>query len=301
MDRLHDITTLMPEALASGLEMLCEADRASICELRLRAGRPYAVMLAGRPVFFTDASVLSIPGERCLAPTQSDVAHTLARCSEYSLHKNAAKLNAGYITMRGGHRVGVCASFNAEGEADPAAVHSLNVRVAGEVIGCADELVRLTQSEGLSSVLIAGPPLSGKTTLLRDFARILSSAPFLHKVVAADERQELAAMNEGKSPMTLGCCCDVIDGADKRTAFNIALRALSPELVVFDELGEREDRETIARACVRGVKLAASVHAESGRKSCEVLKELASAGAFDYIVTLRSGALGSIEKVERTG
>lgn len=269
----------------------------AICELRLRASRPYAVMLAGRPVFFSDASVLSTPTARCLAPSQVDVAQTLARCSEYSLHKNASKLNAGYITMRGGHRVGVCASFNGEGEADPAAVHSLNIRVAGELIGCADELVRLTQSEGLSSVLIAGPPLCGKTTLLRDFARILSSAPHLHKVVVADERQELAAMHDGTSPMTLGACCDVVDGTDKHTAFNIALRALSPELIVFDELGEREDFETIARASSRGVKLAASVH--SFDESSAALRELAAAGAFEYIVTLLSGELGRIEKIER--
>ncbi len=298
MDRLHDITPLMPEALARGLEMLCDFDRAAICELRLRAGRPYAVMLAGSPVFLSDASVVSTPTERCLAPSQSDVAHTLARCSEYSLHKNAARLNAGYITMRGGHRVGVCASFNGEGEADPAAVHSLNIRVAGEVTGCADELVRLTQSDGLASVLIAGPPLCGKTTLLRDFARIISSAPYLRKVVIADERQELAAMHEGTSPMALGACCDIIDGADKQTAFSIALRALSPEFIVFDELGNKDDFEIIERATARGVKLAASVHAE-GAEDSAVLKELAATRAFDSIVTLRAGALGRIKSVER--
>lgn len=301
MDRLAEIEKFLPAPFARALGMLGVEARKAVCELRLRSRRPYAAMIEGRPVFFTENSVLSVPAARCLAPEPSDILDTLSRCSEYSLHKSAAQLSRGYITTRSGHRIGVCAAVCSSGAADPSQTSSLNIRVAGEVIGCADELVAATQSEGLSSVLIAGPPLCGKTTLLRDFARVMSDSPRLRRVVIADERGELAAMHEGTSPMRLGVCCDVLDAQDKRGAFEAALRSLSPELIVFDELGDEADFITLERAVARGVKLAASVHTDgSSAKTNPTLKRLAESGAFDYIVTLQADAPGRIIEIERT-
>ncbi|MEG1809438.1 MAG: AAA family ATPase, partial [Oscillospiraceae bacterium] len=289
------------EAFKNGLDMLNEDMCAELSELRMRSGLPYAMMLAGKPVFCTESSLVSVPTERCLAPNVRDIARTLSRCSEYSLHKKESALSHGYITMRGGHRVGVCAPYLENGMVDASCVSSLNIRIAGEVIGCADEIVRVTQGVRLSSVLLAGPPLCGKTTLLRDIARTLAGWPRLCRVCIADERHEIAALYEGTSPMHLGCCVDVIDGGDKRRAFDIAIRTLSPEIIVFDELGETVDFDTAVNSSARGVCLIASVHCEYGAKGHGLVDKLLKTAAFDYVVYLRAGELGQIEIIEKAG
>ncbi|MDO4567296.1 MAG: hypothetical protein Q4B42_08190 [Oscillospiraceae bacterium] len=299
MDKLQALERSLPATLCRGIDMT-GADRGQISELRLRAGRPYAIMIGTRPWFFSENSLISIPNGRCLCPSLEELTLTLARLSEYSLHKHPAALSKGYLTVKGGHRIGVCAARNEEGAADASAISSLSIRVAGEVEGCAAKLMERTQSEGPASVLLAGPPLSGKTTLLRDFARLLSDSPLLHKVVVADERGELAALYGGKNPMKLGTCCDVVDALGKGEALDCALRALSPEFIVFDELGGEEDLKTLALAAGRGIRVIASVHAQrQGERLPRLLRRIASFDVFDYIVFLKDRELGVIESLER--
>lgn len=223
-----------------------------IAEIRLRAGRPsVCVNILG------DMRVCSEPF------SAAEIADCFAEICRYSVHSFQEEIAQGFVTLDGGHRVGICGTAVTNGGRIEMFkdVSGLNIRIAHEVKGCADEVYERFFSGGLRSLLIAGKPLCGKTTVLRDLARRLGER---HRVTLIDSRNELSASCRGVPTMDIGLNTDALCGCPKGEGIMLALRALSPEVVICDEIGN--DGEAVEQALFCGVKLVVSAHAASLRE-----------------------------------
>lgn len=223
-----------------------------LAEIRLRTGRrACAVTLDGRML-------------KCSEPfSQEDITACFLELCRNSVHSYAREISEGYITLPGGHRVGFCGTaVTGSGAVSTLRdVSSLNIRFAREVRGCARELCSRAFVDGLCSLVVAGKPLSGKTTVLRDMARILGET---HRVCVIDSRGELAGVHGGIPALDIGENTDVLNGYPKAEGIMCALRSLSPEIIICDEIGS--DAEAVAQCMNCGVKLVVSAHAGSIRE-----------------------------------
>lgn len=220
-----------------------------LAEIRLRTGRcACAVTLDGKMLSCSDVF------------TQEDITACFLELCRNSVHSFAREIAEGYITLPGGHRVGFCGTAAVQDGKLMALrdISSLNIRFAREVKGCAQELYERVFTDGLCSLIVAGKPLSGKTTMLRDLARIAGGS---HRVCVVDTRGELAAVHDGVPALDIGENTDVLNGYSKADGIMCALRSLSPEIIICDEIG---DDAGAVRQCVNcGVKLVVSAHAAS--------------------------------------
>lgn len=188
--------------------------------------------------------------------TKKDLEHIFTLMCNYSVYSKQNEIKQGFITLKGGNRAGICgtAVYGKDGIINIRDISAVNIRIVGEYIGCADKL--LSQIEVKKGLLLCGAPCSGKTTLLRDIARKLSER---HKLSLIDTRGEIAASYLGE------CQCDVgysfvLDGYSKTDGFDHAVRCLSPDFIVCDELGSAEDITSVQNAINSGTSVIASAH-----------------------------------------
>ena len=219
-------------------------------ELRLRAGRPPAVKTAR--------------GERELelaAVTAQELREILSRAARYSVHSYAESLKNGFVTLGGGHRLGVCGTV-AEENGQVVGVRglaSLNLRIARQFTGLAAQIAPWIGDGAPQSVLLLSPPGLGKTTLLREWVRLISDKGYT--VAVADERSEIAALADGVPQFDVGRCTDVMEGCDKKQAALMLLKTMSPALLAFDEITAPADVEAVSLCAHCGTAVVASAHA----------------------------------------
>lgn len=221
----------------------------NIAEIRLRAGRPavcvdiWGSMKVCSDVFSAD-----------------EIADCFAEICRYSIHSFQNEIADGFVTLEGGHRVGICGTAVKSGGRIEFLkdISGLNIRFAHEVMGCADEIYNCFFDNGVCSLLLAGKPMSGKTTVLRDLARQLGAK---HKVVIIDSRNEISASFHGTPSLDIGLNTDALCLCGKHEGIMLALKSLSPEYIICDEIGD--DSEAVERAMYCGVKIIAAVHAGS--------------------------------------
>lgn len=263
----------------------CGISRGELCELRLRAGRPaVAVTISGK----------SLP---CSAPlTRQDIEACFQELCRYSVHSFQREIAEGFITLPEGHRAGFCGTAVLRGGRIETLrdISSINIRIAHEIKGCAEALFRAVFGNGLRSLLIAGAPLSGKTTVLRDLARLLGDK---HKVALIDSRNELAACHDGTPQLDVGLNTDVLSAYPRKEAMEIALRTLSPEIIICDEIGS--DIGAI-KSCIHcGVKLIATAHASSLEEVSRHFGNAELLNGFDSIAVLRGkGSIAELKGAE---
>jgi len=210
-------------------------------ELRIRAGRPLALSL-GRD--FVSLTVIA---------TAEEVQSCFWRFCGRAVHAHQEELSEGFVTTEDGFRVGVAGrAVVKDGKTvSYRDITSLCVRVSRPMIACASPLLPFLEKDGtIQSLLVCGTPSCGKTTVLRDAARLLSER---YNVAVVDERRELAAKALGG--------CDVLSGCPKAVGILQAVRTLSPDVVIADELGGDEEWRAVAASCYLGVPVIASVHA----------------------------------------
>ncbi len=213
----------------------------SLEEIRIRTGRG---------IFFKGSSA------QCkIIPDEEDVKDCLLRMSNYSVYAHVEQLKQGFITLKGGHRVGItgrCVTDKNTIE-NITEISSINIRMAKQIKGVAESVKDDAQNV---NVLIVSPPGCGKTTMLRELARILS---FKKNISLIDERCEIAACVNGIPQLDVGIGTDVISNVSKTNAIPLLVRSMSPDIIMTDELC-REDIPSVREACRMGVNIIATIH-----------------------------------------
>ena len=284
-------------------------------EVRLRLGQPVQITGFGFDRFLGLTEDVTSNPNMGLIVTEEHLARVIQAVTQASLYAVEDDLRKGFITMQGGHRVGVAgrAVLGAGGEIRSVrSINAVNIRVARERLGCAALLSRYAfdrDSLRPLSMLLISPPQCGKTTLLRDLARLWSSggiAPGVPaaKVTIVDERSELAGSVDGRSQFDIGPRTDLLDGCPKAEGMRIAIRSLSPLVIVTDEIGREDDVKAVLDATHAGVAVVTSVHAASVEqwRQRPAMEGLYRSKAFErYVLIGRDEGPGTIVRVEDDG
>lgn len=218
-----------------------------------------------------------------------------------SIYSYTNEIKNGFITLKGGHRVGLCGTAVIENDkiTNVRDISTLNIRIARQIKNSADEMLANINYK-FNGIILAGDPASGKTTILREIARKLSILG--KKVSVIDERNEFSGTYEGLSQNDLGFC-DILNGYPKAEGLTQSIRTLSPDVIICDEIGTEKDILAIKKAVHAGVKLVVSVHSGgiddfSKRKHCV---DILNTKAFDVIAVMcgknRPGIISQIYKV----
>lgn len=272
-----------------------------INEIRLRSGRHLTLTLNGKDYFLSPGSELIQKPQDAIICADSDIEYAFKTAFSYSLHSYSKELASGYITTKGGNRVGICGtavSTNGTEQVDTVKyISSLNIRIARQIKGFAEGVYEKCLADRLCGVLIIGPPASGKTTFLRDLTRLLGSKT---KVSLIDELNEISATYRNKPQNDIGTMTDVFVGYPKHKGIETAVRVMSPRAIVVDEIGTERDLYSLEYALHSGVFLITAVHGtdleDARRKSC--IMSLMKERAFDYAVELHSGYGIKVKKID---
>ena len=272
-------------------------------EVRIRLNRPLMVKDGSGFLFLSAKGLPSIPQHSYMV-TKDDLDRTLQLVTENSWYAWEQEIQGGYLTLPGGHRVGIGGqAVYSDGHLKTIKnISSLNFRQARAVVGAADPIVGrvVTQGGHIRSTLIVSPPGCGKTTLLRDLTRQVANCGL--QVVVIDERSEIASCHLGVPQLDVGVQTDVLDGYLKEIGVYHALRGLSPQVVVTDEIGHGGDAVILSELARSGVKVIATCHGDSweqlkGRSWAKQSLEM-----FELVVILsRRQGPGTIESVLRVG
>ena len=272
------LSPCFPEEVRTELDMLLPGE---LREIRIRTNRPTVFVTATR------TAALS------WSPDKRQLEALVEALSEHSLYARQEETSQGFLTLRGGHRMGLCGQAgNSDAQSVLNEIGSVCIRIAGEWPGTADDL--LARMSDLPSVLIIGAPGSGKTTMLRDLARQLASGRDGHQLAIVDERSELAACVDGVPQLDVGESTDVLDGLRKTDAIPWLIRSMAPEVIITDELGSEGDASAVLDALTCGIAVCASAHGSS-------LQDAASRPALAMLMARRAFSLYAVLSTEGGG
>lgn len=288
----NKVAALLPFDLRKPVLSLPDELQEQAEELRLRTGFPAAVV--------GPEGENEIPSSPVVE--EGHLSTVLEVASQSSVHTVLERVRNGFVTVQGGHRIGLCGSAVVEGGTliNFRRLSSLDLRIAREVKGLAREIgPRLFEQGELSSTLIVAPPGAGKTTLLRDLIRCLSDGDGVppRRVGVADERGEVGALWEGCPQMDLGRRTDILDGVPKGKALLFLLRGMNPQVLAADEITHPQDVEAMCQAAGCGVTLLATAHGSDikGLALRPVYQELLSQGIFRKVVLICRNPRGERE------
>lgn len=238
--------------------------------------------------------------------TKEEIVETIGYVSRYSLYAYENEMKQGFITIEGGHRVGVSGKVLIENGKvkNMQYISSLNLRISHEIIGCADTVIPyITVNRQMCHTLIVSPPRCGKTTLIRDLIRQISDGNEYVKgctVGVVDERSEIGGCYMGIAQNQLGIRTDILDCCPKAEGMIMLIRSMAPQVIAVDEIGSAEDIHAIEYAMHCGCKMLASVHGlsiEEVRKK-PVLNQLIRQRRFErYVVLDNQQRAGMVKRI----
>lgn len=293
--RLNEILSYVPEDIRKILENTFRIAGDSILEIRFRIGRPLIVSLLSGNFAVLPSGTLSPAVGGAYIVKSSDIRGIFQLICENSVYAYSDEIKQGFITVRGGHRVGftgraVCDKGKIINIKD---ISSVNFRVAREVIGAANEIAdRIISQNGIKSTLLVSPPMGGKTTVIRDLARQISNRGF--KVGIIDDRGEIAAMYKGIPQNDIGLQTDVVENAPKLESVIMLLRSMSPQVVITDEISCEEDARAVKQCFGTGVGVIGSAHGITADEIMQkkFLSELIGKGGFETVAVLSPEGTG---------
>lgn len=275
-------------------------------EIRLRVWEPLLIIYDNREFFVGENGRLNTSMNEVYIVTPEDIRNTLDFISQYSLYAYEDEIRQGFITIQGGHRVGIAGKVVMEDHGIKTIRHIsfLNIRLSHQVKGCGNELLsQIEDDNGIKHTLIISPPRCGKTTLLRDLIRLLSDGVEGKAGVTVgvvDERSEIGACYQGIPQNDLGKRTDILDCCPKAYGMLMLIRSMSPVVIAVDEIGSREDIEAIEYVINAGCTILATVHGNSIEdiRNKPVLRKLVEERIFDrYVVLNNKGGIGHIERI----
>ncbi len=268
---MKNIYSKLPQQLANSISM------ENINEISLRSGKN--VVIKSNNTYFKLDYIM----------TQPEVESTMKKFCDLSVYAYLDELQKGFVTIEGGHRIGVCgtAVFKERKIYNVKDVYSVNIRVANEIKGCSDKL-----NFNIKNLLIISPPGCGKTTILRDICRRLGKE---NKISIVDERGEIAGVHKGNTCFDVGYMTDVLSLAPKAIGIEYVLRSMSPEYIVTDEIAS-DDCSAIRQAFSCGVNVIVTAHGNDIEKTVQRLGICKN--DFNNIVLLSNkNGIGTIEEV----
>ena len=289
-----EITNLFPSRLNDALAKLPKTLLQNISEIRLRADRAVSLTIKQKNILLNDEK------NKLVTLTFGEISAVFERLCENSFYIYENEMCLGYITLKGGHRVGFCGSI-IQDQNEKNMVHnisSLNFRIGHDIKNAAEKVFPYIYDDKLHSCLIVSEPCGGKTTILTDVAFRLSALKIRSCVI--DERGEICACFLGVPQKNVGNFCDVLDGYTKGEGMMIALRSLSPQVLICDEIGTSRDVEAMLEAMRAGVPVIATAHGATIDEllSRPQIRHLLDNGAIDKIILLKGASHpGEIDQV----
>lgn len=249
----REILNILPDSIKKSIDLKEIND---LQEVRIKGDKPIILLYGEKEVITEHIANLE------------EIKTIIQRMSNYSIYAYDEEIKQGYITIKGGHRVGICGRCVIEnnGVKTIKDAASLNIRICREVIGCSNKIMPyIIKNNTIENTIIISPPQCGKTTLLRDITRNISEGMKElnfkgKKVCAIDERSEIGACYNGIPQLNVGLRTDVLDSCPKSCGIIMAIRSMSPDVIVCDEIGTLADIESIISAMNSGVSLITTIH-----------------------------------------
>ena len=265
MDKLEEILRILGKNIRRIITN-ADIDITKLSEIRLRSFMPLIIRYDGRDLFITPGGKLDMHEKYAYRVSSEDIKETFVFLSDYSVYAFEEEMKCGYITIAGGHRVGIAGkAVISDGRIkNMRYISFINIRVAHECIGCAEHIMDYISPYGnVLNTLIVSAPGVGKTTLLRDIIRQLSSGSKNYpgkNVGVVDERSEICACYHGIPQNNVGIRTDVIDACPKAEGIMMLVRSMSPEIIAVDEIGTDRDMKAVLYSMTCGCKVIATIH-----------------------------------------
>ncbi|WP_106497172.1 stage III sporulation protein AA [Lentibacillus sp. Marseille-P4043] len=254
---MEEILRLFPELIRKHVQAKIGKRWEALQEIRFRLNKPIELVFDHQTEWLTE-----------IKPSQKDGLHVLNQISQFSLYRLEDELREGYVTIEGGHRVGLAGKVNTINGSVKAIQHIafMNIRIAKEKIGAATTILPYLHGENYANTLIVGAPQTGKTTIIRDLTRLIASGwrnvP-AKKVAVIDERSEIGASLKGIPQHNLGFRADVMDACPKAEGMMMMIRSMSPDVLVVDEIGSKQDVQALMEAIHAGVVVICTIHGQT--------------------------------------
>jgi stage III sporulation protein AA len=283
---MQEVLAFLPSTISDKVLSLPQDLIDRIEEIRVRTSRVLEVTARGKPYFLP------------YTVTEEDSEQLINKLSRHSFYTLEEELKRGYITIEGGHRVGLAGKVVLEGGVVKGIrnLSSFNIRVAREKLDIAQSILPYVYNDGWKHTMLIGSPQTGKTTLLRDLARMISTGvpernipPY--KVGIVDERSEIAGCVNGIPQLMFGPRVDVLDACPKAEGMMMLIRSMSPDVLVVDEIGRVEDGQAIQEAVNAGITLVMTTHGSSLSevRKRPVIKDIVNLQTIERFVELRRG------------
>lgn len=287
------VQALFPDCLKTVFQNVVK-DYTKVSEIRIRQNGPICVSVGKDMVYLNKEGKYIHDITKAVVLSGRNFETLLHHICRHSVYAYEEEIKSGYITVEGGHRIGIVGQTVWDGKEIKAVKHfnALNIRIAHEIKGAADTVLPfLIEDNELKSTLIVSMPGCGKTTLLRDLVRKISNGTREMKgknVCIIDERSELASSYLGIAQNDVGLHTDILDSCPKATGMLWVLRSMAPEVIAVDELGGERDYLAVRQAFYLGCRVLATVHGRDDEtiKMNENLKKLIGKGGFQRILFL---------------